>query len=641
MPNYPYINRELEKLKRLNVDNGVLYVDPINNRVGINDNSPSYSLDVNGDIHIQAGHQIIFPDSSTMNTAAVVGAAASASNDDDLILTADGNTDTIGAIILKIGSDTFAQLLNSGDFQLIKGATGASASSNSLYFTGNFFNGSDHTINATIQLVTGAAPYLQIAVPDDGATPVLTNTLRITDTEFYPATTNVVDIGLTGTRFKNAYFSGTVTTVNATITGNLQASGFTLIDTTTGSSVSSPALYLTGNYWDGAADHTIQSTITLVTGVDPYLQIAVPDDGTTPALTNVLNIKDTVIYPSTNNTVDLGLTGTRFKNAYFSGTVTTVNATITGTFQTSSFTLIDTTTGSGVDSPVMSLTGNYWDGAVDHAISATIQLITGVDPYLQIAVPDDGTTPALTNVLDIKDTVIYPETDSAVDLGISTNKFKSAYFSGTVVAHTALQMLNSTTGSSVDSPLLRFTSNYFNGSDHAIEATIQLISSAAPYLQIAVPDDGATPALTNTLRITDTEFYPATTNVVDIGLTGTRFKNAYFSGAVTTVNAIITGEITIAAFTTSLAAKSGDYILTGTDNIVTVDTSGGAVTITLPTAVGITGRHYIIKKISNDGQNLIVEGDGVETIDGLQQRVIISQWVTIEVVSDGSNWIII
>jgi len=36
----------------LNVDSGVLYVDIANNRVGVNDTTPSYPLDVNGDARI-------------------------------------------------------------------------------------------------------------------------------------------------------------------------------------------------------------------------------------------------------------------------------------------------------------------------------------------------------------------------------------------------------------------------------------------------------------------------------------------------------------------------------------------------------------------------------------------------------------
>jgi len=227
MPEYPRTAYDSGILRKLDVDNGVLFVDSVNNRVGINDETPSYALDVDGDIRIQAGHQLIFPDGSTMDTSAIIGAATTVSANDDVPITADVNTDTVGAILFKIGPDTFAKLLNSGDFQLIDGTTGANANSTSLYFTGNFFDGADHTLDATIQLVSAAAPYLEISVPDDGATPALTSVFKVTDTEIYPTTTNVVDLGLTGTRFKSAYFSGIVTTVGATITGELTTAAFT------------------------------------------------------------------------------------------------------------------------------------------------------------------------------------------------------------------------------------------------------------------------------------------------------------------------------------------------------------------------------------------------------------------------------
>ena len=47
-------------LSSLNVDSGVLYVDITNNRVGINDTSPDFDLDLNGNIRLQTGKVLYF-----------------------------------------------------------------------------------------------------------------------------------------------------------------------------------------------------------------------------------------------------------------------------------------------------------------------------------------------------------------------------------------------------------------------------------------------------------------------------------------------------------------------------------------------------------------------------------------------------
>jgi len=63
------------------------------------------------------------------------------------------------------------------------------------------------------------------------------------------------------------------------------------------------------------------------------------------------------------------------------------------------------------------------------------------------------------------------------------------------------------------------------------------------------------------------------------------------------------------------------------------------MTVTLPTAVGITGRIYIIKNIEEGA--VTVDGDGTETIDGSVNSVSLAQWKYVKVQSTGGAWIII
>lgn len=89
------------------------------------------------------------------------------------------------------------------------------------------------------------------------------------------------------------------------------------------------------------------------------------------------------------------------------------------------------------------------------------------------------------------------------------------------------------------------------------------------------------------------------------------------------------------SFSYSYVAKTATYTLTGSDYMVECTTN--TFTVTLPTAVGLSGRLYSVK---NTGTGTItLEGDGAETIDGAANKSI-AQWENITVMSNGANWII-
>jgi len=92
---------------------------------------------------------------------------------------------------------------------------------------------------------------------------------------------------------------------------------------------------------------------------------------------------------------------------------------------------------------------------------------------------------------------------------------------------------------------------------------------------------------------------------------------------------------------TAIASKSTTYTVTATDSIVTASASGGAFTVTLPTAVGITGRQYTIKKTDNSANAVTVGTTSAQTIDGSTTSSLSSQYQYVTVVSDGANWSIV
>lgn len=93
------------------------------------------------------------------------------------------------------------------------------------------------------------------------------------------------------------------------------------------------------------------------------------------------------------------------------------------------------------------------------------------------------------------------------------------------------------------------------------------------------------------------------------------------------------------AFTLT-AVSSTPFSVTSAHSFLAVDSSGGARTLNLPTAVGITGRKYCIIKVSSDSNAVTIDANGAETINGATTQVISSQYSNVCIVSDGSNWLI-
>lgn len=91
----------------------------------------------------------------------------------------------------------------------------------------------------------------------------------------------------------------------------------------------------------------------------------------------------------------------------------------------------------------------------------------------------------------------------------------------------------------------------------------------------------------------------------------------------------------------SIRTESSNYTAVATDDVILVDASSGNVTITLPTAVGNSGKVFYIKKIDTSINTVIVDGDGTETVEGELTQVIGLQDDFLTLFSDNSNFRII
>lgn len=89
------------------------------------------------------------------------------------------------------------------------------------------------------------------------------------------------------------------------------------------------------------------------------------------------------------------------------------------------------------------------------------------------------------------------------------------------------------------------------------------------------------------------------------------------------------------------AAQTNTYAIQTTDCVVVCDTTTNAFSATLPTAVGVTGKIYVIKRISAGTNRLTVATTSAQTIDGITTAILDGQWNSITVCSDGANWYIL
>lgn len=76
------------------------------------------------------------------------------------------------------------------------------------------------------------------------------------------------------------------------------------------------------------------------------------------------------------------------------------------------------------------------------------------------------------------------------------------------------------------------------------------------------------------------------------------------------------------------------------DKVMLVDTSSGAVTLSLLPAAQLPGVEYHIKLIDATN-NLTIDPDGSETIDGSTTLVVSTVNVSYSIVSDGAQWWIV
>lgn len=89
-----------------------------------------------------------------------------------------------------------------------------------------------------------------------------------------------------------------------------------------------------------------------------------------------------------------------------------------------------------------------------------------------------------------------------------------------------------------------------------------------------------------------------------------------------------------------VSSKTSNYTATGAEVVIPCDASGGAFTVTLPAAANNSGKHYTIIKTDSSVNAITIDGNASETINGSTTTTINTQYESIEICCDGSNWLI-
>jgi len=91
----------------------------------------------------------------------------------------------------------------------------------------------------------------------------------------------------------------------------------------------------------------------------------------------------------------------------------------------------------------------------------------------------------------------------------------------------------------------------------------------------------------------------------------------------------------------NVASISNTYTVTTNDNYLFANSSTGAFSINLPTAVGNYGQYVTIKKVDSTANDITIDPNLSETIDEQPTKIINTQYSVLTIVADGSNWWIV
>lgn len=88
------------------------------------------------------------------------------------------------------------------------------------------------------------------------------------------------------------------------------------------------------------------------------------------------------------------------------------------------------------------------------------------------------------------------------------------------------------------------------------------------------------------------------------------------------------------------ASVSADYTIPFFGRVTKVNATAAIVTVTLPDATSVpTGTLFLVVKADNSANGVVIDPAGSQTINGSATKTLTTQWQTIRLYSDGTNWL--
>lgn len=127
-------------------------------------------------------------------------------------------------------------------------------------------------------------------------------------------------------------------------------------------------------------------------------------------------------------------------------------------------------------------------------------------------------------------------------------------------------------------------------------------------------------------------YTPSNYTPTQVASEGTDKISAHLKG----IDAVVTGG---GGGNLTVQNKSASFTASTADDVYIIDATSGTVTVTLPTAVGISGNLFRFNRTDTTLANaVIIDPAGAETIQGFSETRICSDGANMSIISDGTNW---
>lgn len=120
-----------------------------------------------------------------------------------------------------------------------------------------------------------------------------------------------------------------------------------------------------------------------------------------------------------------------------------------------------------------------------------------------------------------------------------------------------------------------------------------------------------------------------------------KVQRAILSGNIDDLKAALY-DLADSTYSVKVEAQTATFTASAENNAVFLcDATAAAVVVNLPSAVGISGRQFTVKKTDASVNTVTIDPNGTETVDGAATRALSAQHASVTIVSNGANWFVV